>query len=175
MQPRFPLLAARGIALIAAAVVVAMPAALASAQDPSPAPEWQPVYNRLVGEIMSPFCQGLTLENCPTSGAAEMRNQIRAWLIEGKDQTWIEDQLVAQYGPSVLGAPRMSGWGLLAWVTPPLALFLGAVGVAGFLRRRRTDPGEEQAAPAAQTARVDDDDLADIERRVELEIGDWAS
>ena len=163
------------MAIVAIALVAS--SAQAAAASPDPDPEWQPVYNRLVREIMSPFCHGLTLDNCPTKGASDMRDQIRAWLIEGKDRTWIEDQLVAQYGPSVLGAPRMTGWGLLAWVTPPLALFFGFVGVVSFLKRRQGDLDEEAPdAPAAATSPgTDDGTLSEIEKRVEKEIGDWAT
>ena len=163
------------MAIVAIALVAS--SAQAAAASPDPDPEWQPVYNRLVREIMSPFCHGLTLDNCPTKGASDMRDQIRAWLIEGKDRIWIEDQLVAQYGPSVLGAPRMTGWGLLAWVTPPLALFFGFVGVVSFLRRRQGDLDEESPdVPAAATSSgTDSGELSEIEKRVEQEIGDWTS
>ena len=163
------------MAIVAIALVAS--SAQAAAASPDPDPEWQPVYNRLVREIMSPFCHGLTLDNCPTKGASDMRDQIRAWLIEGKDRTWIEDQLVAQYGPSVLGAPRMTGWGLLAWVTPPLALFFGFVGVASLLKRRQGDLDEEAPdAPAAATpTRTDGGELSEIQKRVDEEIGDWTS
>jgi cytochrome c-type biogenesis protein CcmH/NrfF len=102
-----------------------------------------------------------------------MRDQIRAWLIEGKDRTWIEDQFVAQYGPSILGAPRMTGWGLLAWATPPLALFFGFVGVVSFLKRRQGDPGEEVQEAAAAPPSADDGEISEIEKRVDEEIGDW--
>ena len=162
------------MAIVAITLVASSAQAVASPTEPNP--EWQPVYNRLVREIMSPFCHGLTLDNCPTKGAADMRAQIRAWLIDGKDRVWIEDQLIAQYGPSVLGAPRMTGWGLLAWVTPPLALFFGFVGVVSFLKRRQGERGDEDAPqPATDAPAANDGELSEIEQRVEQEIGDWTS
>ena len=176
MQSRLSPSAVRGIAMAIVAITLVASSTQAVASPADPDPEWQPVYNRLVREIMSPFCHGLTLDNCPTKGATDMRNQIRAWLIEGKDRIWIEDQLVAQYGPSVLGAPRMTGWGLLAWVTPPLALFFGFVGVVSFLKRRQEESGEEPAPPVgATTAPTNDGELSEIEKRVDQEIGDCTS
>ncbi len=175
MQYRLSPSVVRAAVVTVAAIILLASSAQAMAHPPDPNPEWQPVYDRLMREIMSPFCQGLTLADCPTKGAAEMRDQIRAWLIEGKDRIWIEDQLVAQYGQSVLGAPRMSGWGLLAWVTPPLALFFGVVAVASFVKRHQAEPGEEgsEAAPAHPAA--DPGEISEIEKQVEEEIGDWTS
>ena len=108
---------------------------------------WQSTYNRLIGEIMSPYCHGLTLDDCPTQGAAELRDEIRAWLVAGRTEDWILDELEMRFGPSILGAPRMRGIGLLAWIVPPLFFFFGTVGVLIYLRRHvMSKPSEEAQA-----------------------------
>jgi cytochrome c-type biogenesis protein CcmH len=111
------------------------PAATALQEDDDPR-EWEATYDRMIGELMSPYCHGLTLADCPTQGAAELRAQIRSWLVEGRREEWILDELEMQYGPSILGAPRMRGIGLLAWLVPPLFLLLGTIVVVLFLRRQ---------------------------------------
>lgn len=115
----------------------------AATDKPVVGPDWAPTYNRLIVEIMSPYCHGLTLDNCPTKGADELRDQIRNWLMEGRDEDWILDELELQYGPSILGAPRMRGMGLVAWIVPPLFFVAGAIGVVVFLRRNTVSREEE--------------------------------
>ena len=119
-------------------------------------------YRRLVGEIMSPFCQGLTLENCPTSGAAEMREQIRAWLLEGRSADEIVDTLAQEWGEGILGTPRFRGLGILAWTLPGVALLRGGLALVRWLRRRT---GSEPL-PAMPTP----ERLARIRLRVEQDL-----
>ncbi|MGD8328282.1 MAG: cytochrome c-type biogenesis protein CcmH [Acidobacteriota bacterium] len=119
----------------AARMALTVIATLSLALAASAQQEWEPTYKRMITELMSPYCHGLTLADCPTQGAAELRDQVKAWLIDGRSEDWILDQLEAEYGPSILGVPRMSGIGILAWVVPPLFFVLGAIGVVIFLRR----------------------------------------
>ena len=100
------------------------------------------LHAKLAREIMSPFCAGLTLENCPTSGAARMRSDILGWLQEGRSERWILDRLVETWGESVLGAPRFSGIGLVAWLAPALALIAGGIFISVYLRNNRDEADE---------------------------------
>lgn len=118
---------------VALTVLAALSIALAAAADEPQA--WEPTYRRMITELMSPYCHGLTLADCPTQGAAELRDQVKSWLVDGRSEDWILDQLEMEYGPSILGAPRMRGIGLLAWLAPPIFFIFGAIGVVIFLRR----------------------------------------
>jgi len=142
--------AARSARIPAIALAVAIASLLTIATIPAaqadPSPDWLATYNRMIGELMSPYCHGLTLADCPTKGASELRNQIQGWLKEGRSENWILDELEKEYGPSILGAPRMRGIGLLAWVVPPLVFVAGFIGVVLFLRRQT--PACEQDSPA---------------------------
>jgi cytochrome c-type biogenesis protein CcmH/NrfF len=68
--------------------------------------------NELFDEVMSPFCPGRTLANCPSPQAAALRDQIRERLVAGATGEEIVDTLYAAYGDIVLGAPRPRGRGL---------------------------------------------------------------
>jgi cytochrome c-type biogenesis protein CcmH len=140
------MLTVAGLALLA--TVTLTPTMAVEATDP-PDSEWVQTYNRMITEIMSPYCHGLTLDNCPTQGAAELRDEIRAWLKEGRGEEWILDELEMRFGPSILGAPRMRGLGLVAWLTPPLVLLFGTIGVALFLRRHTRSDEESPDGPVA--------------------------
>ncbi len=140
----------------------AIPAgATAATATPGQQPEdWKPTYDRLITELMSPYCHGLTLADCPTQGARDLRDEIRGWLALGRDEEWILDELELRFGPSILGSPRMRGIGLLAWFGPAVFFLAGVAGVVLFLRRRTVASsgkrsgsagGDETSAAAAGT------------------------
>lgn len=154
------------IGLLVALAPAATPPAPAAAQVP-PADEIAARHARLSSELMSPYCRGLTLADCPTSGAAEMRAQIKAWLEEGRSDAWIEDTLVAEWGESILGAPRFRGFrGMLVWLMPGALLIVGGLVLARMLARRGAAPPERASPPV--TGEADDD----ARRRVEAELAE---
>ena len=75
---------------------------------------------------MSPYCQGLLLANCQSSGAHDLRAEIRA-ASKGETRHDIVDDLAKRYGASIRPEPTMDGVGALAWVLP------GALAIASFL------------------------------------------
>lgn len=99
--------------------VVAAPAA-ATPQD---------VANEISREVMSPFCKGVTLHDCPSQAAADLRRQIEQWAADGWSKPRIMDELEERYGPSIHAVPQDSA-GTPAWLLPGIALALGLVGLA---------------------------------------------
>ena len=53
------------------------------------------------------------------------RNFIRTLIAQGEDKKQIEQALVAQYGPAVLGKPPAHGFNLTVYILPPAILVLG--------------------------------------------------
>lgn len=90
---------------------------------------------------MSPYCPGRTLSACPSPQARELRTQISAWFHQGYSVEGVRNQLLTIYGPEVRGAPAFSGIGILAWIFPIVAIFLGVVLVVVRLRRLRLVEG----------------------------------
>ncbi len=180
-----PLITICCVACLALGVLL-VPAAQATSQAGEEAPvqytpeELEDTFQRLQTSIMSPYCQGLTLADCPTSGAVAMRQRIHTWLEEGRSSEWIVDELAGEYGEWIRSAPEFSGFGLLAWLAPGAALILGAVWVGGYMRRntkpRADEPGdavEVQAAAHPQAAAEDEARRREIEKRVEEELDAW--
>jgi cytochrome c-type biogenesis protein CcmH/NrfF len=85
------------------------------------------VANRISSEIMSPFCDGVTLHECPSEEAVALRGRIERWVRRGWSEAQITERLERAYGPSVRALPPSSGTGALAWIVPGLALAGGAV------------------------------------------------
>jgi cytochrome c-type biogenesis protein CcmH len=112
------------------------PAAPAPGADTTVAAQDVTRANRLLGTLMSPFCPGLTLANCPSPYAETLRVSIRTRLDAGEPPDSIVESLVAAFGEGIRGAPPARGMGLALWALPVVAV--GASGLALFwwLRHR---------------------------------------
>jgi cytochrome c-type biogenesis protein CcmH/NrfF len=64
----------------------------------------------LADELMSPFCPGRTLSDCPSPNAQAVREEIRAWVHQGRSDAEIRAELSTRFGHSLAGEPQ-SGWG----------------------------------------------------------------
>lgn len=116
------------------------------------------VAERVAGDVMSPFCPGLTLSACPSQEASELRARIETWARKGLGEGQIMRRLEEEYGPEVRAAPRAQGSGLLAWALPA-AFLLGGAGVLVMTVRRwgRTGAPRGPRLDAAGRARVDEE------------------
>jgi cytochrome c-type biogenesis protein CcmH/NrfF len=131
---------ARGAAVVAFLVLVGAGPAGAAPDD---------VANDISSEIMSPFCDGVTLHECPSAEALSLRARIEQWVRRGWTRDRIMNRLEQQYGASIRALPPRSGTGLVAWVGPVIAVGTGALLAWTRARRwsRRSSPG--RPAPAA--------------------------
>ena len=118
-------------------------------------------------ELMSPFCPGRTLPDCPSPQAAELQQWIREQERIGRSRGDVEAELVTQFGDVILQSPRARGFGLAAYLIPALLLLSGGSLLAYFLHRQ-TRPSQ-LAPPAAGGLRSVDPEL---ERRLEAELRD---
>lgn len=169
--------AARSLQLVAAlgvGVALLGPAPGARAADPAEAPQW--AY-AITHDLMSPFCPGRSLHDCPSPQADELRLWILTQAAAGASEDEVLELLYARFGDQLRSAPKPEGWGLTAYVIPILFLALGLPVVYVILRRMarsRTGsvppgrvPHEPAPSPAAPPPAVDDDELA---RRIDAEL-----
>ena len=140
---------------ICVAVLLALAAAALGVED-----EVGRAARDLSGELMSPFCPGRTLADCPSPDAARLRRQIEARLEAGETAERIVAGFADQYGEALLAAPPPRGWGMVAWAVPGLAVFVAGVLVVVWLRRHRTT----SASPSAPTAPADPRLAAELDR-----------
>ncbi len=117
----------------------------------------QDVATEIAGEIMSPYCDGVTLHDCPSPAAAELRNQIERWAQQGWTKPRIIAELENRFGERIHAAPRSSE-GVAAWALPVAAALVGLVGLAILVAR--WTPRTENVAP------VDPVDHARVEREL---------
>ena len=119
----------------------------------------------LEGQVMCLTCHA-TLDQSDSSFAnrirAYMRTRIAACATEGQ----IKQELVDQFGPSILAAPPRKGFDLLAWWLPIGGVVAGALLVAlGVWRWTRAREPEPVEAPPAdpETERQLDELLARLD------------
>jgi cytochrome c-type biogenesis protein CcmH len=140
-------------------VFLALPAT-AMAQSP------EDLANEISNKISSPFCPGVTLHDCPSQSALDMRDSIESYARQGMDEAAIMERLEAEYGPSIRGVPSSEGAGILVWILPAVAVIAGGV-LAWILVRRWTSRRRQIAqGPRAAVA------LSASERqRLDAELG----
>jgi cytochrome c-type biogenesis protein CcmH len=143
--------AALGLALV---LVLAAPA-LAS--------ERHPTQGELEAELVCPTCH-TPLDESNSPVAQQMKAYVRRHIALGWTKSRIENALVAQLGPEVLGVPQTHGFDLLAWVLPLGGVVLGALALGGatwaWSRNRPGDnvpPGTSGALGPELEQRVDEE------------------
>lgn len=112
----------------------------------------------VASKLRCPVCQGLSVQDSPTGGARNMRDQIQEMLARGFDEEQVFVYFETSYGEFVRLEPPLRGINWLVWLAPLLGLALGGAGAA-FAWRQLVARG---AAPVeAVTARPDRDSLPD--------------
>lgn len=100
-----------------------------------PDPDAVPTTDQVASRMMSPFCPGLTLEECPSDEASRVRSQIEEMVQRGDTNAEIDRWIVDNFGEVALARPGSS----VAWLAPPLVALAG-VGVVIVLLKRRVKP-----------------------------------
>jgi cytochrome c-type biogenesis protein CcmH len=151
-------------------VAASLVAVLALASIPATASAATPraSLTDIENDVMCVAChEPLAVAESPQAYAE--RDYIRTLIAQGLTKRQIERQLVAQYGPAVLGKPPAHGFNLTVYVLPPAILLLG-LGTLAFVLprwRRRTQaaragphPANPPPAPSEADAKRLEDDLA---------------
>lgn len=88
----------------------------------------------LFGQILSPYCPGITLTSCPSEGAFILKDSIKAELAAGRTPNQVMRGLENRFGPAIHARPPTSGFGLLAWVGPFLLIGIAGLGITWWVR-----------------------------------------
>ncbi|MDC0358962.1 cytochrome c-type biogenesis protein CcmH [Oligoflexia bacterium] len=98
---------------------------VASAQDAQA--ELDRKVIQVYSSVMSPFCPGRLLSDCPSKSAAELKHRVRSQLASGLSVEEVLDQLYLEFGDEMRALPKGEGFGLMAWVIPFVFLGLGFI------------------------------------------------
>ena len=141
------------------------------------APDW--AY-AMAHELMSPYCPGRTLAECPSPQATELRFWILTQAAAGVSEEDVREMLAERFGDILLAAPRAEGWGLSAYVVPIGFFVLGGPVVFLIIRRLASSKGvENYVSPramgpnsAAAAGSADPVDL-ELEKQLERELAEF--
>jgi cytochrome c-type biogenesis protein CcmH len=119
--------------------------------------------------VMCPVCPGESIDQSQNPLAVRMRGIVYDRLSQGWTEQQIKDHFVESYGDSVLLAPPASGFNLIIWVVPPIAVAGGAFVLFLALRgmRRGRESGE-----ILDDIELTDDELAAYSERIERAMSD---
>ena len=147
-------------ALLVALILAAWPPAV-GADEP-------PTVREVASELISQCGSGMVLADHDCGIARSMKDSVRVQIDAGNTKEEILDYFAGAYGEGVLASPRKSGFGLTAWVTPLVAVAVGAVAGAALTWAWAKRPS---AAPAAEAPAGPSENLNPYKERVDEDLG----
>ncbi|PKB81760.1 MAG: hypothetical protein BZY88_05850 [SAR202 cluster bacterium Io17-Chloro-G9] len=126
--------------------------------------------------IMCPVCPAETIDQAQVEIARQMRQMVREMLSRGETRDEILDFFAGNYGPDILAAPPKSGFNLLAWILPGVAVVV-LLGAGLLVIRSMTVRGvtAREAEPALAAIGAQDDlptyDLTPYLEAVDRDLG----
>ena len=122
--------------------------------------------NDISNKVNSPFCPGVTLHDCPSPSALDMRDRIESYARQGMDESAIMERLEAEYGPSIRAEPSSEGLGILVWILPSIAVLAGGLLAWLLVSRWTSRRPQPSGAPRATVERS-----ASERQRLDAELG----
>ncbi len=154
----------RGMLAASAALAISSGSVIAQETADQEAAAIETSASHIFSTVMSPFCPGRLIANCPSPAAAELREKIRRQLAQGATVEEITNDLYATYGDEIRSMPEAKGFGLLAWTAP--GAFFVVIGVFLALWIRLT--ARKGAPPAGgATEKLDAESAALLEEELE--------
>ena len=135
--------------ILVRSVLVALICLLSVSQTALAAPSDAELDKRsyqLYQQVLSPFCAGRSLNDCPSSKAHDLKLQMRQRLAAGDSDEVILADFLKEFGEKYRAVPEYSGFGLFAWWMPIAFLALGAIvalRLAISKRGKEAMPGKE--------------------------------
>jgi len=105
-------------------------------------------------ELRCLVCQNQSIDESNADLAHDLRLLVRERLKAGDSDAQVVAFIVDRYGQFVLLKPLVEPATYLLWLTPVLAVVLGATGIVVYLRRRRGIAVEPAALSAAEETRL---------------------
>jgi cytochrome c-type biogenesis protein CcmH/NrfF len=142
-------------------------AALAFLTALTPGAAADPAYDLAARTILCDCgCPPQSVHDCACARAAEMREEMAAAVASGATGQQVVDDYVARYGERILIAPAASGFNLLAWIGPGLALPAGIAVTILILRRWRREEASRVAPAEAPLEAGDEAYVARLQERL---------
>lgn len=107
--------------------------------------------NQLYQQVLSPFCAGRSLNDCPSSKAHELKLKMREQLAQGVSEDVILDSFFKEFGVKYRAVPERSGFGLFAWLAPIGFLVLGLLVALKIAAAKKITSSDNQQSQKDET------------------------
>ncbi|MGP0058778.1 MAG: cytochrome c-type biogenesis protein [Beijerinckiaceae bacterium] len=134
-------------ALIVALVLAAATARAVQPDEVLADPALEARARTLSSDLRCMVCQNQSIDDSDAPLARDIRLLIRERIVKGESNDSVRAFLVSRYGDFILLKPPFAPETLLLWLSGPLTLTLGALGIYLAVRRRTREP-----APALSAA-----------------------
>lgn len=88
-------------------------------------------------EVMSPYCPGRALADCPTQQAEDLRDKMLEQVKAGKQPKEVIEEVIKTLGEDYRAKPKSEGFGIFAWAVPGMFLLFGAIMIFIWGRKNR--------------------------------------
>ena len=126
----------------------------------------------IANELLSPYCPGRTLAECPSPQAGELRAWISVQAAAGRTRDDVVEELYERFGDQIRPTPKVEGFGVAAYALPIVAFLLGGVLVVVVLRRMTGGgaPGPDAPSDAGGSPAARTEEDSELERIVDEEL-----
>ena len=156
--------AGRTVALMLVMALAAVPATIVpAASTAAVAPRAS--LTDIESDVMCTSCRE-PLEVAQSPQADSERAYIRGLIAQGETKPQILNNLVAQYGPAVLGKPPAHGFNLTVYIIPLAILVVGGAILAVTLPRWRRRTRASAREPAADVPALSPEDAQRVEQEL---------
>ncbi len=101
-------------------------------------------YRSMIDEIRCPVCQGQSIGGSNASLAKDLRNQVRAMIIDNKSDGDIRKFMTDRYGDFVVFKPPINKTTYVLWITPFAFLIIAIALLLRSLKNRQKNAAENQ-------------------------------
>ena len=127
--------------------------------------------NDVAKDLYCPVCENTPLDVCGTQACADWRELIRQQLSDGATAEEVQAYFVRQYGEGVLSNPPKTGFNLILWVFPVVAVVLGGFFFSRYVSSLRAS-AEGEAFEEDDVVEKSDIPQDDYQARLEAELRD---
>lgn len=124
--------------------------------EPLADPALEARVQHLGKQLRCTVCQGMSIADSPNQQARALLDKVREMVAAGKSDQEVLDYFVDRYDEWILLEPRKTGFGLVVWLGPVVALGAGFLFVLWFVFSRARPPAAAASAPAAAPATEDE-------------------
>jgi len=135
--------------------------------------------NDIAEDLNCPTCTGINLSDCRTLTCSQWKEKISDLVAEGYSDEEVLGYFSTQYGTQVLQEPPRSGFTLILWVLPIIAILAGGAWLAYVIRGWRknepasvpvgSSPAEAVESVSNTTDLPPDDYLSQVDKDLGLE------